>query len=198
MTCDFCHSSYSISIESLKPRIQRCGHTYCTECCTKLIKNGKLTCNLCGTLTHCNDVSVLPQNWALNQFLIAKTTIENDIGIELDDTCNICQEEFLVSNEYSRPRIHKCGHSNCSHCCSLLIKNGTVKCPLCYTLTECKNVLDLPHNWGLMQTLMEIEKISMSEMVIPDNTSYMPIAPNIILDKMLFLKIYCIYLSILE
>jgi hypothetical protein len=173
MTCGNCNKGYSLSDENRKPRLQKCGHTTCTECCLNLLDKGSIKCPFCETVTSCDTKSKLPpKNWVLDQFLADKPTIleNNDLGVELDDTCNICYREFSALDESCRPRIHKCGHTNCTNCCGLLVKNGLVKCPLCEGYTNCKNSTSLPLNWALVEILMEIEKITLSELVVTEES----------------------------
>ncbi|XP_066972004.1 uncharacterized protein [Macrobrachium rosenbergii] len=64
-TCQLCYEVYDE--ETRRPRILPCGHSYCTDCISKLIMNGRLTCPECNTNVVASDSSQIPVNYGMER-----------------------------------------------------------------------------------------------------------------------------------
>ncbi|XP_064096622.1 uncharacterized protein LOC135208413 isoform X1 [Macrobrachium nipponense] len=68
-TCHLCYEVYDE--ETRRPRMLPCGHSYCTDCITKLIMNGRLSCPECNTNFVASDSSQIPVNYGMERVISA-------------------------------------------------------------------------------------------------------------------------------
>ncbi|XP_066971996.1 uncharacterized protein [Macrobrachium rosenbergii] len=62
-TCQLCYEVYDE--ETRRPRMLPCGHSYCTDCISKLIMNGRFTCPACNVYFVASDASQIPINYGM-------------------------------------------------------------------------------------------------------------------------------------
>ena len=70
------------------PRLLSCGHTFCSSCIERLIKENAVNCPTCRkTVSVPAGVAALPKNFALLDILLTTPRKEEDEGLRLCETC---------------------------------------------------------------------------------------------------------------
>ena len=62
--CSVCNETYGVN---LRPRCLPCGHSYCTDCIGKLIRNGNLSCPACNRRHGIRNASKVAVNYDLEK-----------------------------------------------------------------------------------------------------------------------------------
>jgi predicted GTPase len=89
--CEICFEKFHPNIEGKKPRVLPCGHTFCTNCLTKLALT-KLICPLDRKEFEIDNVALLPINFQLLKIL--------------DSFCATCENK-VTENSYLCQHCHK-------------------------------------------------------------------------------------------
>ena len=116
--CSLCFEDFKDD-EDHKPRIMKCGDTFCEKCIKSLIlEDDKIVCPVCKAIIT-EKIEEMPFNkYALSQ--------------QKKIVCEKCLEEY--SNDLSSkkvPRILKCGDTSCTECLEKSINNDKIICPFC-------------------------------------------------------------------
>jgi hypothetical protein len=83
--CQFCGFKYNVG-ERIPRILVHCGHTFCTNCLTKLFKNNRVRCPLCKKLVkNLENVERLPLNINILYEVVEKDPILKDLNFDFDE-----------------------------------------------------------------------------------------------------------------
>jgi len=124
--------------EDCKPLMLKCGHSFCTACCTSMVARDSIECPSCRKPTPLagQGVAALSVNYAFSTFAQMPmkelqsnrrntVTLLDDIGA----TCPICLEAY---RQDFIPCMLSCGHTMCQKCTA----NKPETCPECNAKLE--------------------------------------------------------------
>eukprot|EP00668_Euglena_longa_P007018 GGOE01008381.1.p1 GENE.GGOE01008381.1~~GGOE01008381.1.p1 ORF type:complete len:663 (+),score=43.51 GGOE01008381.1:270-1991(+) len=156
--------------EDGRPLMLKCGHSFCTSCCSALIKGGAIQCPSCDSPTdlHGQGLAALSTNYAFiglaelsMKGLHRRTTLT--VLDEIGATCPICLEGYHAQFV---PCMLSCGHSMCRNCCEMYKE----ACPQCGAKLEEARAVNIPLQKAL-EALVAWKRQVNGEAMFPTNSS---------------------------
>jgi hypothetical protein len=128
--------------ENYCPRILTCGHTFCSNCLTQMLRlHGSITCPHCSSKSFPGTVEVIPKNFSLLESIDASTNIRPkfpDSHEAHEYCCEVCEERHPATSQ-----CVDCGELLCADVASIHSKFKATKghrvLPLAEAQSQLKN-----------------------------------------------------------
>ena len=114
--CQMC--GYRFNVGERIPRVLvHCGHTFCTNCLTKLYRKGRIRCPLCRKLIkNLDSVERLPLNINILYEVVQNDEVLKDVNFDFDDENEEDMESKLCEEHPDRVKHFYCSNHQTIFC----------------------------------------------------------------------------------